>query len=85
MKKAYFICVALLILIFAGIIYTMSQSYFEYNAERKALAAELKKELEINLRLEREKEQYMSDAYVERIARELGLVRHDEIVFINER
>jgi len=83
-KKFYFICVAALIITFAGIIYSQSRSYFEYAAERNTLAAELKKERELNQKLEREKEQYMSDAYVERIARELGLVRPDEIVFIND-
>ena len=85
MKKLYYVCIIALIALFAGIIYMHSLQYFEYRGEADVLAIELDKEKETLGRLEREKEQYMSDAYIEKIAREkLGLVRHDEIVFIND-
>jgi len=85
MKKIVAILAAALFVAFAGVIYTQLNLYREYAAEANALKAELAKESAVYQRLEREKEQYMSDAYVEKIAREkLGLVRHDEIVFIND-
>jgi len=85
MKKIITVFAVALMIAFTGVIYTQLSSYREYAAREAALRAELAKERETLQRLEREKELYMSDAYVEKIAREkLGLVRHDEIVFIND-
>ena len=84
MNKIVVILTLALFIIFSSVIVNQYNSYREYLNEENYLAAELEKERETLMKLEREKEQYMSDAYVEKIAREIGLVRHDEIVFIND-
>ena len=84
MKKVFVICAASLILVFSAIIYSQYDTYLDYHAEELALSDELASENETLAKYEREKEQRMSDAYVEKIARERGFVRRDEIIFINE-
>ena len=85
MKKVSIICAAALVLVFGSIIYSQFSLYLNYRAEEKKLIEELAKEKETFQQLQREQEQYMSDAYVEKIAAEkLGLVHHDEIVFIDD-
>jgi len=74
-----------LLVMFSVPIYNQWQRLNELTREESALAAELEKETETLERLKKEKEHYMSDAYVQKIAREgLGLVYQDEIVFRNE-
>ena len=85
MKKIMIIFVFALTVVFSNFIFTQMREYNNYLREEQMIAAELEKEREILNKLIREKEQGLTDAYVEKIAREkLGLVRHDEIVFINE-
>jgi len=65
--------------------YNQWQEYNKLARQEAALEAELEKENETLARLKKEKDHYMSDAYVQKIAREeLGMVYQDEIVFKNE-
>ena len=85
MRKVIMVFIIALSFVFASFITAQMRLYYEYVREERELLAELEKEKEVLNRLVREREQGLTDAYVERIAREvLGLVRHDEIVFINE-
>ena len=85
MKKIVAFFLITLFAVFSGFIYSQTRLINEYAREQAELDAELEKENANLERLMREKEQYMSDAYVEKIAREkLGLVRQDEIVFFND-
>ena len=84
MKRLFYFISAALIVVFLYVIYTQAGSYLFYRAEEEAVRAELAEEWAEYHKLERESEQQMSDAYVEKIAREMGLVHHDEIVFIND-
>ena len=85
MKKFTLVFMLALAFVFAGFIYAQMQLYQEYAREEKELLAELEKETETLNKLKKESENYLSDAYVEKIAREkLGLVRHDEIVFLKD-
>ena len=84
-KKIVFLFVLTLSVVFSVFIYMQTRLYNEYALEEKRLETELAKERgDLNILL-KEKENYLSDSYVEKIAREkLGLVRQDEIVFIND-
>jgi len=85
MKKYMAIVVLIILAISAGSIYTQLQVYSELMREERTLRAELAKEEEALAKLKKEQEHYMSDAYVQKIAREhLGLVYQDEIVFMND-
>jgi len=84
-KRLAFVLILALIAVFASFIYAQTLINIDYAREEALLAAELEKETETLNKLKREKDHYMSDSYVEKIAREkLGLVRQDEIVFIND-
>jgi len=85
MKRFMVFFTLALLAMFAHPVYTQLLLYNDLTREEAALAAELEKENETLERLKKEKEHYMSDAYVQKIAREeLGLVYQDEIVFKNE-
>ena len=85
MKKIVIIGIIMLSVMFASFIYAQMRYYNGYLREEERLIEELRNENAITQRLLRETEDIYSDARVERIAREqLGLVRPDEIVFIND-
>ena len=84
MKKIVFIGIVILSVMFSSFIYAQLRLYNDYLREEQRLELELQKENQTRQRLEREMDNIFSDSYVEKIAREqLGLVRPDEIVFIN--
>jgi cell division protein FtsB len=69
---------------FAGLIAIQFSSYQEYRQELNRLAAELAQEEQIAVDLRYRQAFYESDAYIERLAREmLDFVRQDEIIFRN--
>ena len=69
---------------FAGLLVVQMARYEDYRRELDRLRAELVREQQIAEDLRHRQAFYESDAYIERLAREiLGFVRQDEIIFRN--
>ena len=69
---------------FLGLIAMQAGRYEDYRRELNRLTAELESERQIAVDLQYQRAFYESDAYIERLAREmLGFVRQDEIIFQN--
>ena len=69
---------------FSSLIIMQMSRYGEYRQELDRLRAELAHEQQMAVDLRHRQAFYESDAYIERLAREmLGFVRQDEIVFQN--
>ena len=74
----------LIIGMFAGLSIMQLNRYNGYRSELDRLTLELNREEQIAADLRYQQAFYESDAYVERLAREmLGFVRQDEIIFRN--
>ena len=69
---------------FCGLLIIQFSRYEDYRYELNRLTAELYREKQIYIDLQHQQVFYQSDAYIERLAREmLGYVRQDEIIFQN--
>ena len=74
----------LIVGMFAGLIAMQLSRYDNYRRELNRLTAELSQEQQIAHDLRYQQAFIESDAYIERLAREmLGFVRQDEIIFQN--
>ena len=74
----------LIIGMFTGLIAMQIARYEDYRQELDRLTTELTREQQIAVDLRHQQAFYESDAYIERLAREmLGFIRQDEIVFQN--
>ena len=74
----------LIVGMFTGLIAMQIGRYEDYRRELNRLTIELEEEKQIAIDLRYQQAFYESDAYIERLAREmLGFVRQDEIIFRN--
>ena len=73
----------LIIGMFVGLIAMQLSRYENYRHELNRLQAELAYEQQIAIDLRYRQAFYESDAYIEQLARGLGFIRQDEIIFQN--
>lgn len=78
----FFVLVIFVVSVFC-VLYRQMGKYAELKKEEKAIMAEIEMQKERTAELERLREYYGSDVYIEQIAREqLGLIKSDEILFV---
>ncbi len=73
--------------LFVAIVYVIAVQfgrYEELDLQVQALSREIDVELAYKQQLEDEKYMSANDAYIEKLARELGFVMPDETIFIND-
>ncbi len=65
--------------------YNQMKGYAKLKQEESQIEQMIEEEREKGIELANKKEYYKSDAYIEKIAREqLGLIKPDEVLFINK-